>query len=134
MIQVNENKLRSSMPKSAIILKVEEEAKKKKTYEISKLSCTLDYYFLLFVLQKRSDTRQVAVQKHHRGHGQAGGLQRLAVCCKIRKSATKIIFFKILIFSPLMQLNQYFVLKKIFLGYCWLLFPSKYSMIKKANS
>ena len=57
MIQVNENKLRSSMPKSAIILKVEEEAKKKKTYEISKLSCTLDYYFLLFVLQKRSDTR-----------------------------------------------------------------------------
>ena len=58
VIQVNENKLRSSMPKSAIILKVEEEeAKKKKTYEISKVSCTLDYYFLLFVLQKRSDTR-----------------------------------------------------------------------------
>ena len=65
--------------------------------------------------------------------GRQGDLRGLQCAVKSEKVQLKL-FFLNLDFSALMQFNQYFVLKKIFLGYCWLLFPSKYSMIKKANS
>ena len=91
MIQVNENKLRSSMPKSAIILKVEVEAKKKNNMKYQKFLALLIYYFLLFVLQKWCDTRLVAVQSIIEVMGRQGDLRGLQ--CAVKSEKVQLKFF-----------------------------------------
>ena len=121
VIQVNENKLRSSMPKSAIILKVEEETKKKRKlmkYQRFLALLIIIFYSLCF------KNGLVAVQSIIEVMGRQGDLRGLQCAVKSEKVQLKL-FFLNLDFSPLMLLNQYFLFKKNIFGVLLVVVPCR---------
>ena len=122
VIQVNENKLRSSMPKSAIILKVEEEETKKKE-NLWNIKGFL-HSWLLFFYSLCFKNGLVAVQSIIEVMGRQGDLRGLQCAVKSEKVQLKL-FFLNLDFSPLMLLNQYFLFKKNIFGVLLVVVPCK---------
>ena len=94
MIQVNENKLRSSMPKSAIILKVEEEAKKRKLMKYQKFLALLIIIFYSLCFKNGLTLGRWLFKSIIEVMGRQGDLRGLQCAVKSEKVQLKLFFFK----------------------------------------